>query len=68
MHHLFDPTSVPKLISLPINKDLLSKAKKLNIDLAKELEKIIIHELEVSAKKEWTESNLSILQSLSDGV
>ncbi len=66
MHHLYDATSVPKLISLPINNDLLAKAKKLNIDLAKELEKIIIIELEANAKKEWTDNNLSILNGLKD--
>ena len=64
MHHLYDATSVPQLVSLPINKDLLIKSKKLKIDLAKELEKTIIAKLEAEAKKEWTESNLAALLSL----
>lgn len=66
MHHLYDPTSVPELLSLAINKDLLNKARKLKINLSRELEKVIIAELEREAKKEWTENNLAILQKLNE--
>ena len=64
MHHIYDRTAVPQLVNLAINKDLLKQAKKLDINLAKELETIIIAKLEIAAKKEWAEKNLSLLTNL----
>ena len=57
MHQSYDRTAVPVLISLGINRDLIAKAKKLNLDLAKELEMLIIQKIEQDEQAEWTASN-----------
>ena len=66
MHHIYDRTAVPQLVNLAINKDLLRQAKKLDINLAKELETILIAKLEIAAKKEWAENNLKLLNNLAN--
>lgn len=66
MRHTYDRTAVPQIVNLHINKDLLNKAKKLELNLAKELETIIIAKLEIELKKEWAENNLKLLNSLSN--
>ena len=66
MHHIYDRTAVPQLVNLAINKDLLRQAQKLDMNLAKELETIIIAKLEIAAKKEWAEKNLTIMNNLSN--
>ncbi len=66
MHHLYDRTAVPQLVNLAINKDLLRLANKLDINLAKELETLLIAKLEIAAKKEWAAKNLTIMNSLSN--
>ena len=66
MHHIYDRTAVPQLVNLAINKDLLRQVKKLDINLAKELEAIIIAKLEIAAKKEWAENNLKLLNNLAN--
>ena len=66
MHHSYDRTAVPQIVNLHINKDLLNKAKKLDLNLAKELEAIIIAKLENELKKEWAENNLTLLNNLTN--
>ena len=64
MHQVYDHTAVPQLISFGLNKDLLAKAKKLNLDLAKELERFIIQEITKAEKDEWLKQNLQMVENL----
>ena len=64
MHQIYDRTAVRTLLSLGINKDLVTKAQKLNIDLADELEKLIITKLEAQERSEWAASNFTLLEAL----
>lgn len=64
MRQIYDRTAARFLISIGINKDLVKKAEKLNIDLAHELEQLIIQKLESEERAEWMSTNSSILEKL----
>jgi len=64
MHRIYDKTAVPQLVSLGVNRDLLAKANKLNLNLAKELEKLIVSEVVKAEKDEWLAQNLHMVEQL----
>ncbi|MBT8142255.1 MAG: hypothetical protein HKN88_00190 [Gammaproteobacteria bacterium] len=64
MIEVYDKTAVPQMLSLGINRDLLAKAKKLNLNLKQALEKYIIEEIVKAEKDEWLAQNLHMIDQM----
>ena len=69
MSHVFDSSAAKKPTNLTVNSDLLSRARKLNINLSATLEKALVAELKNAKKQSWLKKNkkaISALNSLSE--
>ena len=55
MSHVFDSSAAKKPTNLTVNSDLLSRARKLNINLSATLEKALVAELKNAEKKKLVE-------------
>ena len=57
MSHVFDSSAAKKPTNLTVNSDLLSRARKLNINLSATLEKALVAELKNAEKQSWLKKN-----------
>jgi len=68
MSQLYDQNASKKATNLSINSDLLSKAKKLNINLSAALEHALESELRKSERDNWLENNKKAIEALNELV
>lgn len=68
MPQLYDRNAAKKATNLSINSDLLSKAKKLNINLSATLEHALESELRKSERDSWLENNKKAIEALNELV
>ena len=66
MLQLFDKNAAKKATNLSINSDLLSKAKKLEINLSAALEQALEKELRAAERENWLKNNQKAIKSLND--
>lgn len=60
-------THAPKMtISLNINSELLTEAKRLNINLSATMEKVLEKEVKQQLKAEWLEQNAEAIDACND--
>ena len=64
MPHLFDENASKKATNLSINSDLLSKARKLNINLSATLEHALEDELRKVERNNWLKDNKKAIDEL----
>ena len=64
MRHLYDDTASKKATNLSINSDLLTKARKLNINLSATLEHALEEELRKAEQASWREENKQAIDEL----
>lgn len=64
MPHLFDENASKKATNLSINSDLLSKARKLNINLSATLEHALEDELRKAERNNWLKDNKKAIDEL----
>ncbi|MGZ8233387.1 type II toxin-antitoxin system CcdA family antitoxin [Methylobacter tundripaludum] len=68
MSQLYDQNASKKATNLSINSDLLSKARKLNINLSATLEHALESELRKSKRDNWLENNKKAIEALNELV
>lgn len=68
MKSTYDLTAPKKPTNLSLNKDLLAKAKALDINLSATLEKALAAEVRKREAEEWLKANEEGLQSCNDFV
>ncbi|MBL3527059.1 MAG: type II toxin-antitoxin system CcdA family antitoxin [gamma proteobacterium endosymbiont of Lamellibrachia anaximandri] len=66
MLSLYDENASKKATNLSINSDLLSKARRLKINLSATLEQALESELRATERENWLKSNKNALDSLND--
>ena len=66
MPRLFDETSPKKATNLSINSDLLSKARKLKINLSATLEHALESELQKAERENWLKNNKQAISALNE--
>jgi len=66
MSHVFDTSAVKKPTNLTVNSDLLSRARKLNINLSATLEKALVAELRNAEKQSWLKKNKEAISELNN--
>jgi antitoxin CcdA len=66
MSHVFDSSAVKKPTNLTVNSDLLSRARKLNINLSATLEKALVAELKNAEKQSWLKKNKKAISALNN--
>ena len=66
MFQIFDETASKKATNLSINSDLLSKARKLKINLSATLEQALADELRAAERDKWLKSNKKAIDSLNE--
>lgn len=66
MFQIFDETASKKATNLSINSDLLSKARKLKINLSATLERALADELRAAERDKWLKSNKKAIDSLNE--
>ena len=64
MTHLFDSSAAKKPTNLTVNSDLLSRARKMNINLSATLEKALVAELKSAEKQRWLKNNKKAISAL----
>ncbi len=64
----FDTRAPKRATNLSINSDLLSKARKLNINLSATLENALTEELKSRQREQWLEENTRAIQAYNDFV
>lgn len=64
MLQFYDETASKKATNLSINSDLLSKTKKLKINLSATLERALADELRTTERDQWLKSNKKAIDSL----
>jgi antitoxin CcdA len=64
MPRLFDENASKKATNLSINSDLLSKARKLNINLSATLEHALENELRKTERANWLKDNKKAIDEL----
>jgi antitoxin CcdA len=64
MRHLYDDSAAKKATNLSINSDLLSKARKLNINLSATLEHALEDELRKAEQANWRKANKKAIDEL----
>ena len=64
MPQLYDENASKKATNLSINNDLLSKARKLNINLSATLEHALESELRKSERDNWLKTNKTAIDAL----
>ena len=66
MFQIFDETASKKATNLSINSDLLSKVRKLKINLSATLERALADELRAAERDKWLKSNKKAIDSLNE--
>lgn len=66
MLSLYDESASKKATNLSINSDLLTKARKLKINLSATLEQALETELRASEHENWLKSNKNAIKSLNN--
>jgi antitoxin CcdA len=64
MHHLYDQNAAKKPTNLSINSDLLTKARRLNINLSATLEYALSEALQKAERESWQKANKSAIDEL----
>ncbi|MDH3375971.1 MAG: type II toxin-antitoxin system CcdA family antitoxin [Gammaproteobacteria bacterium] len=66
MAHVFDSKASKKPTNLSVNSDLLSRARKMNINLSATLEKALIAEIKDAEKLKWLKRNKKAMAALNN--
>ena len=66
MSHVFDSSAAKKPTNLTVNSDLLSRARKMNINLSATLEKALVAELKNAEKQRWLKKNKKAIFALNN--
>ena len=66
MQQLFDEAATKKATNLSLNSDLLSKARRSNINLSALLEHALIDELRKLERSSWLSKNKAAIDELND--
>ncbi|MES9902344.1 MAG: type II toxin-antitoxin system CcdA family antitoxin [Sedimenticola sp.] len=66
MQQLFDEAATKKATNLSLNSDLLSKARKFNINLSATLEHALVDELRKLERSNWLNENKAAINELND--
>lgn len=66
MLSIYDETASKKATNLSINSDLLTKARKLKINLSATLEQALENELRATERDNWLSENRKAISSLND--
>jgi antitoxin CcdA len=66
MSHVFDSSAAKKPTNLTVNSDLLSRARKMNINLSATLEKALVAELKSAEKQRWLKKNKKAISALNN--
>ena len=66
MQQLFDEAAAKKATNLSLNSDLLSKARKFNINLSATLEHALVDELRKLERSNWLSENKAAINELND--
>ncbi len=66
MLSFYDESASKKATNLSINSDLLSKARKLKINLSATLEQALENELRATERENWLRENKKAINSLND--
>lgn len=66
MLQLFDENASKKATNLSINSDLLSKVRKLNINLSSTLEHALENELRKAERDNWLKNNKTAIETLNE--
>jgi len=64
MLHIYDENAGKKATNLSINSDLLSKARRLKINLSATLEQALENELRAAERDNWVKDNKKAIDSL----
>ena len=64
----FDSQAPKKPTNLSINSDLLSKARKMNINLSATLENELAKQLQIKQREQWLQENAKAIQAYNDFV
>lgn len=64
MRNLYDDTATKKATNLSVNSDLLTKARKLNINLSATLERALEDELRNAEQESWRKNNRKAIDEL----
>ncbi len=65
---IFDIQAPKKPTNLSINSDLLSKARKMNINLSATLENELARQLQIKQREQWLQENAKAIQAYNDFV
>lgn len=68
MPRLFDENASKKATNLSINSDLLTKVRKLNINLSATLEYALENELRKAEQENWLRNNKNAIEALNELV
>jgi len=68
MHLVFDTSAKKKATNLSLNSDLLTEAKRLQINLSATMEKALVEEVRQLKKKQWLEENRQAIESCNELV
>jgi antitoxin CcdA len=66
MQNFFEEKAPKKATNLSINSDLLSKARKLNINLSAALESTLALQVRKATREEWLNENKEAISSLNE--
>ena len=64
MAHVFDLKAAKKPTNLSVNSDLLSRARKMKINLSATLEKALVAEIKNAEKEKWLKRNKKAMAAL----
>ena len=64
MTHVFDSKATKKPTNLSVNSDLLSRARKMKINLSATLEKALVAEIKNIEKEKWLKRNKKAMAAL----
>ena len=66
MAHVFDSKATKKPTNLSVNSDLLSRARKMKINLSATLEKALVVEIKNAEKEKWLKRNKKAISALNN--
>lgn len=66
MAHVFDSKAAKKPTNLSVNSDLLSRARKMKINLSATLEKALVAEIKKAEKVKWLKRNKKGISALNN--
>ena len=66
MSHVFDSKAAKRPTNLSINSDLLSRARKMKINLSATLEKALVAEIKNAEREKWLKRNQKAISALNN--